>query len=261
MTPNVRSPLSPTLLTLLILSTGCGSGSWEVEIWGEEYIETGIPSTTFADGCSVTFDQFLLSVASVEVSNGEEATEQDGPFSFDLVQPGPQVVTSLTELPSGYYDTVTFRVAPPSGGTDRLSTALSGAEASVHSVGSLTCPSGTVAFDWTFATDTTYVCEPDGLDIPKGGSDTTQLTIHGDHLFYNGLEDPDAAVVGEAIVAADADDDGAVSLAELGAVSVASLGYTVGSHAEVSTLASFLEVLTASLGHIDGEGHCVAKAN
>jgi hypothetical protein len=261
MTPNVRTLLSPILLTLLIPNTGCGSGSWEVEIWGEDYIETGIPSASFADGCSATFDQFLLSVAAVEASNGEQGTGHDGPFSFDLVQPGPQSLTSLIELPSGYYDTVSFRVAPPSGGKDSLSAALSEAAASIHSVGTLTCPSDSVTFDWAFATDTTYVCEPDGLNIPKGGSDTTQLTIHGDHFFYNGLEDPDAAVLGEAIVAADADGDGAVSLAELDGVPVASLGYTVGSHAEVSTLASFLEVLASSLGHIDGEGHCVATAN
>ena len=59
-----------------------------------------------------------------------------------------------------------------------------------------------------------------------------------------------------AVLDADADADGAVTLAELGAVDVAGLGYAVGQYSEVTTLADFVAFLTQTLGHVDGEGHC-----
>ena len=94
------------------------------------------------------------------------------------------------------------------------------------------------------------------LTIPAGGEDTTQITIHGDHLFYDGLEDPDAAVRGRAVLEADADDDGEITLAELEAVSIPALGYAVGQHSDVLTLRDFIGHLTRTIGHVDGEGEC-----
>lgn len=111
-------------------------------------------------------------------------------------------------------------------------------------------------FDWSFDTDTTYNCEPEDLTIPAGGEDGTELTIHGDHLFYDGLENPDAEVRGAAIADADADADGVVTQAELDLVQVATLGYEVGQYSEVTTLGDFVSFLTRTLGHVDGEGHC-----
>ena len=36
------------MLALMLL--GCGSGEWDVETWGEEYIEEEIPADVFEDG-------------------------------------------------------------------------------------------------------------------------------------------------------------------------------------------------------------------
>ena len=63
-------------------------------------------------------------------------------------------------------------------------------------------------------------------------------------------------VRGQAIADADADADGVVTLAELEAVPVATLGYQVGQYSEVTNLAQFVGFLTQTLGHVDGEGHC-----
>ncbi len=54
----------------------------------------------------------------------------------------------------------------------------------------------------------------------------------------------------------DGDGDGQVTLAELEAVDIAPLGYTVGKFGEVRDLRQFVTHLTTTLGHIDGEGHC-----
>jgi hypothetical protein len=231
-------------LPLLLLAACAGEGTWTVETWGEEYIEQGIPADVFADGCSVVYDEFVVSMASVELADGGGAVV--GAFedatSFDVVAPGPTPMGEIA-VPADHYSSVRVEVAPV-------------AAASVRVDGTLTCPTGSSRFRWTFAESTTYHCEPADLTIPAGGSDATQLTIHGDHLFYDGLENPDAAVRGTEILAADADADGEITLDELDAVSIPALGFEVGQFSEVLTLRQFVSHLTGTLVHVDGEGEC-----
>ena len=55
---------------------------------------------------------------------------------------------------------------------------------------------------------------------------------------------------------ADTDSDGTVTLTELEAVDVSTLGYPVGTHTEITHLADFIALLVSGVGHVDGEGHC-----
>jgi hypothetical protein len=231
-------------MILILHLIGCGgTGAWVVETWGEEYIEQEIPASVFADGCAVTYDNFEVALAGASLLDGDGTAVGELPgATFDMVTPGPQAVGSV-DVPATYYATARFQIAASTG-------------PSVRSAGTLTCGGGSKTFDWSFTTATTYDCEPADLTIPAGGEATTQLTIHGDHLFYDGLENADAAVRGQAVFDADADGDGAVTQDELAAVSVATLGYSVGQYSEVTTLADFVTFLTQTLGHVDGEGHC-----
>jgi hypothetical protein len=90
------------------------------------------------------------------------------------------------------------------------------------------------------------------------------VTVHGDHLFYDDLASPDALLRFEAMAAADADADGEVTLEELHQVRLASLSsdqgtYGVGSF-DIDDLGAFVRAATQTVGHYDGEGHCVARA-
>jgi hypothetical protein len=234
-------------LSLLTLAACGGEGTWTLEIWGEEYIEEGIPAADFADGCSVVFERFELAVSELALLDGDgaEAGVVPGEQLFDVVEPGPTFVGEAT-VAATHYDSVRFTVAP--------SEELAGASVEVSGV--LLCGETSVSFAWSFDTDTTYLCEPEDLTVPAGGEDGSQLTIHGDHLFYDSLDNPDAVLRGQAIVDADADADGEVSQDELAAVGLAELGYDVGSWSEVTDLEAFIAALTHTLGHIDGEGHC-----
>lgn len=246
---------------LVLLLVGCGGGTWELETWGEEYIEDGIPAEAFADGCSVTYDTFLVNFTerALHDGDGEHVGAIEGAQVYDLTQAGPHLMGSA-EVPATHYDEVEIVVGPAVGATagnatdDQVAT-MNDLGASVWVSGTLTCATE-ATFAWSFDTDTAYACEPDDLTVPAGGVARSQSTIHGDHLFYDGLEDPDAVVRGEAIVAADADGDGEVTQAELAAVPVAGLGYDVGQYSDVTDLAQFVAFLTRTLGHIDGEGHC-----
>ncbi len=162
--------------------------------------------------------------------------------TFDLVAPGPQAVTTV-DAPAGASTEVRFRIAGEGDGP------------AVDVEGTLSCPSGAVDFGWTFFSDTTYVCTPNGLTLGRGEAAATQVTVHGDHLFYDGLEDPEAEVRGEAFVAADADQDGTLTVDELEIVPVAALGYSVGAQSEVRTLWDFVQAQIPGLGHLDGGGH------
>ena len=93
----------------------------------------------------------------------------------------------------------------------------------------------------------------------RGGQPAVvQLTIHGDHLLYDDLFSETPNVAFTLIADADADNDGEVSRAELEAVDLRPLpNYQVGS-TDIVDLWHFIEHLTTTLGHIDGEGHCKA---
>ncbi|MFH1463377.1 MAG: hypothetical protein ABIO70_03225 [Pseudomonadota bacterium] len=252
-----------TILTASLLAVGCaGEGTWVLETWGEDYIEQAIPADVFADGCDLVYDTFLVvdSELALMDGDGEPAGTIDGALVFDMTQVGPHEIGSAV-VPATHYDEAHWRIAPMAAlaagnATTAQVTRMEELGAAVYAEGALTCGGTTVGFAWAFDTDTTYHCEPEDLTIPAGGEDSTQLTVHGDHLFYDGLENEDAAVRGQAIVDADADGDGFVTQAELQAVSVANLGYDVGSHAEVEDLWAHLSFLSRTLGHVDGEGHC-----
>lgn len=247
---------------LIALLFACGSGSWEVETWGEEYIEDQLPADIFADACSVDYSAFrvIFTERSLVDGDGKAVGSLEGAEVYDLVEPGPSSMGTV-DVAAGHYSEVYARIAPSGNATAATASAedtstMTGNGWSVWATGTLSCPDSTVSFDWGFATDTLYQCEPEDLTIPGGGSDVSQLTVHGDHLFYDGLENPDAEVRGLAIAAADTNTDGIVSAEELDAVSVATLGYDVGQYSDVSSLWDFVEFLTQTLGHIDGEGHC-----
>ena len=235
-----------SVLFSFVLITGCASGDWTVSTWGEEYIEEGIPAEEFADSCSATFDRFSVEFTEASLRTPEEEVVGEVAVGrFELTEPGPQELGVASVTP-GTYDRVYYAVG-------------SETEDSVQTAGTVTCGESTVAFDWSFNPSVRYRCLADApleVIVPEGGEVSTQITIHGDHLFYDSLAGEGESLRGQAIVDADADADGTVTLAELEAVDVAALGYPVGTHTEITNLADFIAKLVSGVGHVDGEGHC-----
>jgi hypothetical protein len=257
---SIRSTLATTA-PLLLVACG-GTGTWEVSTYGEPYIEEEIPAADFADGCNATFDTFQILVTQAALVDGDGTVVAEMPDAqvFDVAKAGPHAVVSL-EAPATFYDTARFQIAPSTtavGGNveDSEAQALADSGDAMWATGSLTCGGETAQFDWRFDTQSIYDCALEDLVIPNGGTDGTELTVHGDHFFYDGLENEDAEVRGQAVIDADADDDGMITQAELAAVPIAPLGYQVGSNSDVTDLGAFIRHLTGSLGHVDGEGHC-----
>lgn len=244
-----------------------GEGTLALEVWGEEFIEDGIPDDVFVDGWSVTFDRFLVAIDAVSAARGTAAPDLEDPAQrvFDLTRAGPFPVLTRV-VPAGRYDNAGYRLRPAQAGAgagnasaDDVALMTDGGY-SVYVSGSATDGTTTKTLRWGFTTETSYHECHSEADLASGAAATIQLTIHADHLFYNDLVSEDPDVKFSTIAAADTDADGEVTLAELAAFDITGLpDYGTGS-LRVDNLADFIAHLTATLGHIDGEGHCRATA-
>jgi len=261
--------LSLTVLALSVTTVACdgsavGEGTLGVEIWGEDYIESGIPAGELADGWAITFDRFLINVGAISVAEegADPAVTEPGFRVFDLTATtGPEQIVAVT-APAGTYDHTVYTVAPASS----ASGAGNAADADVQLVadggfavyveGAATDGAETVTFAWGFSRTTVYdPCHSIAV-LGDGGSASVQLTIHGDHLFYDDAVSEEPELRFADIALADADADGEVTRAELEAYDITVLpDYGVGS-LDIDNLWGFIEHMTTTLGHIDGEGHC-----
>jgi hypothetical protein len=249
------------LPVFLALAACKADATWAPETWGEGFIEDGIPADEFADGCSATFDQFLIRVDQAALVDGDDVVvaDMEQALVFDMALPGPHAFPEII-APKGFYDTARFAIRPGTAAEGNADPAALDGHA-VRVAGTLTCDADTVSFDLSFDSNTTYDCDPEDLTLTTSAPTATQLTIHGDHMFYDSLESPDAVLRGLVWIQADADADGVLTEAELRATPIAPLGYDVGSQGDVADLFTYLESITSSFGHIDGEGHCATTRN
>jgi hypothetical protein len=250
---------------------GCGdnmsdtSGTLDIQIYGEPFIEEGIPADVFADGWSVRFDSFLVSLGDVTAGSAGDGAPalQDATYRiFDLSRSsGGNGFTVLSAVvPGGAYDDVSFRV----GGSSSAVAGNAGAEdvAFMNQRGYSMYVEGVAkrddemrTFAWGFTTATAYrSCQ--SVAVVDGAPARSVLTLHADHLFYDDLVSDVPAVRFDAIAGADIDGDGDVTSAELAAVDITGFErYQVGSF-EVEDLWTFIDYQASTVGHIDGEGHC-----
>ena len=100
--------------------------------------------------------------------------------------------------------------------------------------------------------------------MPPDGNDTADIVMGGDVLFRDDLAG--GSLRGDAIFAADADNDGVVTLAELRGKSLDALratgaSYATGDKTEIADLGAFVEALTRQLVvRFRSNGACTAEA-
>lgn len=258
---------------------GCGDegvGSVVFTTWGEEYIEQGIPADAFADGYSVKYTKFLIVLGQV-VIDGELGTASTPEyFLVNQVEPGVKPIVTFDALDAGSYTRASYVMgaASPSvnlqlvgGATQSDADRMKQNGYHLYVEGTLEKGGMSKSFAWGFSESTTLEeCEGDvdgklvqGVVVTDGGKDVVELTIHGDHLFYDDLQSPSAVVRGDVIFAADANMDDVIDMAELEAVKLTTLPsgqYGTGGVAGVDDLGAFVSFLSKTVGHWRGEGEC-----
>jgi hypothetical protein len=143
---------------------------------------------------------------------------------------------------------------------------------SIYVAGSATKAAITKTFHWGFPIATQYSdCEQSleeggrlGIVVTNGGTDTSELTTHGDHLFYDRLQASPSTTVATSLrfdekAAADTNGDDEITMAELDAQALDVTKYNP-SPFTVSTLGAFVTSLARTVGHFRGEGECSMSA-
>jgi hypothetical protein len=276
---------------LLALATalGCGSdsagtspGTVSVSIWGEDYIADRIPPVMGAEAgieeaWTVRYTRFLVTLGdfTVAAADGTAGGALAPMRVYDLKTTAtPFVVGRITNVPSRRMDRVSYRIAPAT-----AASTLGNATAAdltlmqtngygIYVEGEGTRMGTTVRFRWGFTQGITYspcsnADESLGLAVPSGGNVDAQITVHGDHFFYDDLQSESARLRFQAIADADVapigNGDGTVTLEELARVDLTTLPstqYGGGDMGRVRTLRDFVTAISATVGHFNGEGHC-----
>jgi hypothetical protein len=261
---------------------GCGgTGTLTFTTWGEEYIETRIPmkegmEAGFVDGWSLSFSKFIATFKNIALAQktGGSGPAQMGAVIVDLTKKGPVPLLTMERVPAGKWDKVSYGIAPDSAaapvGTIAMADVATAKDGglSVWIEGTATKGAATKRFDWRFTTDTRYEdCTNkdfgEGVTVAVGGTETVQLTIHGDHFFYDDLASGDPSLRFETYAQADANRDNTITLEELAQVQLTTLPvgtYGTGSVANVRTLRDFVSRLVRTIGHFRGEGECTVIA-
>lgn len=256
------------LCALAALTSACDDGTddgdqpgtFTASVYGEPFIEVGIPADEFSDDWAVTFDRFIVVVSEVRLGNGQVILSE--PRVFDVAKPsqGAGHAVASAEVPGGRYTALAYTIAPSAealaGNVDEATRALvTASNWSVYVEGRAVRGDVTKRFAWGFDTATTY--DPCEIEVHLDGSQgRAQLTIHGDHLFYDDLVSEEPELAFDLIAQSDVDGDGEITLEELAQTDITGQArYQVGS-ADITQLAAYLAAQTRTLGHIDGEGHC-----
>lgn len=288
----MQSRLALFCRLFLLLASACADeeGTAQFTTWGEEYVEHQIPADAtgqrgFVDGWTLKFDKFLVAFHAITVADddGKVAAVASGSQLVDNVVPGRKVLASFPDLKAQHWPRVSYQIKPALPDSVVVSGTAADRELMVQN-GYAIYVSGTASkpgadgppivktFHWGFRTATQYHgCrqpaesgrELEGIVITGGGTDTSELTTHGDHFFYDRLlASPDPAVPTslrfEEKAAADANHDGEVTLEELNAVPLDLTRYNPSS-LEASSLGAFVSALARTVGHFRGEGECTVS--
>ncbi|MBN2716391.1 MAG: hypothetical protein JXX14_11090 [Deltaproteobacteria bacterium] len=257
---------------ILFAFAGCDDSDSEtasapltLELWGEEFIEKGIPAEVFADGYALTYQKFLISLSNVKTAETEgDAVAARFPEQkiWDLTPAGPFVV-GQAEVPTGAYENTGYAIlqataqATSGNATPADVQMMIQNKYSVYVEGTAKLGDESWTFAWGFQTNTVYgPCHSTGT-VTEAAGGAIEITIHGDHFFYDSAVSTDPALRFADIALADADGDYVITQDELAQYSLAPLAhYMVPPTSDAKDMWGFLSHMTATLGHIDGEGHC-----
>lgn len=225
----------------LSLLSGCGSderergeGTVEVVVYGEAFLEEGIPASAVSDGWAVEFSRFEVSLRDLSIAG--EPLNDPSPVDLALASEGLGQVVAALAAPAGEHDDATFTIG------------------AIRVVGEANKGDTRKTFDWAFEQMVRYDhCETSTL-VERGKTQRFEITIHADHFLYDSLVSEEPTLGFQRFADADHDANGEIEGAELWETGIGSLD--VGNADEITNLWDWLEALVPTLGHANGEHHC-----
>ena len=278
------------------VAIGCGSsstggsdnGNLSVLLGAEGTIVDGIESGTgdenILDGFEVTFSRYIVSIGNVAMSqvNGDSLQSSSDVAIADFTSLGtfPEL-TSFNGIPTGQYPSFGFETPAPDMDVVNFNdvaeediAAMVDNEWSYIIEGTITQVSDGATKNFLIQADvpTVYVdCAVEGMEpgVNVASNSSVDITLHGDHIFFNGFPEEEGNVQRLAQWmwdVEDADSDGVLMKADFEqATDVGSLfptppqgvyELTGGPISPIEDAWDFIRAQLGTQGHIRGEGEC-----
>lgn len=272
--------LAAATLGLACGDDGDGRGQLQVRVQAEASITEGLTAGSGEDDIDygVTFTKYLVAIGKVGLGrSGQGERRDDRVFVVDMLKVGEQGLDllELSDLQSGRWEQLSYETPIPAAGA----VALTGVAAADLQVmidnqytywieGTVAGPQKPVTFSFQVGVPAVFSeCQTNarpGVAIPDGGRGSVNLTLHGDHLFFNGFLSGSEAAIKRSSKwltepGVDRDGDGHVETKELRmlpAEQVLPGVNTGGAPFPINDALDFVRAQLATQGHVNGEGEC-----
>ena len=288
---------SPWAAVLVAFSLGCGSsstggtgnGNLSVVLEAEETISEGLDAgdgdENILDGFEVRFNRYIVAIGNVAMSQVGGANPESSPVlavaDFTSLPSTQPELTAFNGIATGQYTSFGFETPPPSEDavnindvdTEDIDAMIANGWSYIID-GTITQVSDGARKEFLIEADVPTVysdCAVDGMEpgVNVAGNSTVDLTLHGDHIFFNGFPEEEGNVVRLAQWLwdiEDADEDGVLTRSDFeAATDVGSLfpsppggayELTGGPISPISNAWDFIRAQLGTQGHIFGEGEC-----
>lgn len=263
---------------------GSGEGNLSVVLKAEETIVAGIDSgdgdENILDGFDVNFSKYIVSIGNVAMSQVGDANPQSSPdvviAEFTSLGPFPEL-TSFNGIPTGQYTSFGFETPAPDADVVNLNQVDDAdfdamiANGWSHIIeGTITDVETEESKDFLIEADVPTVYSQCAVtDMERGvnvaSASSVDITLHGDHIVFNGFPEDEAQVMRLAQWLWDIEDDGDGVLTQAdfeAATNVEELfpapTYTLtgGPIEPIENAWDFVRAQLGTQGHIRGEGEC-----
>lgn len=263
---------------------GSGEGNLSVVLEAEETIVNGITSGTgdenILDGFDVTFSKYIVSIGNVAMSQVNDGNPQRSPdvaiADFTSLGSFPEL-TSFNGIPTGQYTSFGFETPVPDSNVENFNqvddddfNAMIANGWSYLIEGTITNVETEESKDFVIAADVPSVYEDCAVEDMETGvnvaSDSSvDITLHGDHIVFNGFPEDEGAVqrLASWLWSIEDDGDGVLTKTDFEtATNVEELypspTYTLagGPIEPIENAWDFIRAQLGTQGHIRGEGEC-----
>ena len=211
---------------LPFLLLGCADPVWQLSLSVDPPLD--LPSEA-ADGCTVTVDALSLAVTQRWLEVDHRADGSDATWAVDL-EPVRQYSPQLA-VPPGRFATVRVATGAPHLHSTPVGNPLSrfvdllwSERAGAFVVGRARCEERTVSFAWTLPAHSEQRCATPALEVGPTGALIVPAVARTDVLF----EGEPGVLMPRALVDADLNGDGELTLAELRATPIGNTGWAAG---------------------------------
>ena len=302
----INTFLSLPVLVVMPTLMGCSDddlGSLQVFVQAEETIGSGINpgmgEEDIADGWKVTYDEFLVTVGHVRAGRTDTGAKLNDASSFVLnlkqVPAGGYVISEMDAASGAWYQfgfdmpkaTAATEVLAPTTAMDKTLVEQGGnsiyVAGAIENASGMSCPPGDpdptkcvaapkITFAWGLPAATSFddCATADGtagFAVPSGATAAVEITVHGDHWFFNNITAGVEIVQRYAQYVADCDlnHDGETTLDELKQVPAAdvfpSSKYNLsGSFSgPIETAYDYVLTQARTIGDFQGYGECPTR--